>query len=392
MASIELDGVSKRFGETLALHGVDLTVPDGSFFSLLGPSGCGKSTLLKIIAGLEAPTAGQVRIGEVAVEDLRPAERNIAMVFQSYALYPHLTVAQNIALPLAMRRLSRLERLPLLGKTLPAARGKAAGIQAEVEAVARTLEISHLLARRPAQLSGGQKQRVAVGRALVRRPTAFLLDEPLSNLDAQLRVQMREELIEVHRRFGMTFVYVTHDQAEAMAMSDRIAVIMDGRVAQCAAPQELYERPATLEIARFVGASSLNVLSVDLTPDGQLASPFRNLAVPSGLGSRRRVVLGFRPEDAQLGDAATGHLQARTRRVEYHGGSRHLIASAGSGETLRAVIPPEAPSPTAGDVVWLRLQPALALLFDADTQARLEVVPMEPGAGDPAYRQVGGAA
>ena len=392
MASIELDGVGKRFGETVALHGVNLTVPEGSFFSLLGPSGCGKSTLLKIIAGLEAPTAGQVRIGDVAVEDLRPAERNIAMVFQSYALYPHLTVAQNIALPLAMRRLSRLERLPLISRALPAARGKAAGIQAEVEAVARTLNISHLLERRPAQLSGGQKQRVAVGRALVRRPTAFLLDEPLSNLDAQLRVQMREELIEVHRRFGITFVYVTHDQAEAMAMSDRIAVIMGGRVAQCAAPQDLYEQPATLEIARFVGASSLNVLSVDLTPDSRLGSPFRNLTAASGLGRRRQVVIGFRPEDAHLSNETRGHLQVRAQRVEYHGGSRHLIAAASSGETLRAAIPPEIASPLAGEVVWLRLTPALALVFDVETEKRLDTVLTEVRTTDPAYRQAGGVA
>ncbi|WP_421708802.1 ABC transporter ATP-binding protein [Algihabitans sp.] len=378
MASIELDGITKSFGDTTALQSVDLTLEAGGFFSLLGPSGCGKSTLLKIIAGLERPTSGRVRIGGHDVADLRPSERNIAMVFQSYALYPHLTVGQNIALPLAMRRLNRLERLPLMSRLLPTARGKADAIQKDVEAVARTLEITRLLERRPAQLSGGQKQRVAVGRALVRRPSVFLLDEPLSNLDAQLRVQMREELIEVHRRFGITFVYVTHDQAEAMAMSDRIAVVMEGRIAQCDAPQNLYERPATLEVARFVGASSLNVLACDSTADGQLGAPFRDLAAPRDCTAEGRLIVGFRPEDAWLSRDGSGHVQVRTQRVEYHGGLRHLIATA-AGVTLRAVIPQETASPASGDAVWLRLTPDLALLFDPRSERRLDAVPKDIG-------------
>ncbi|MEO0762885.1 MAG: ABC transporter ATP-binding protein, partial [Pseudomonadota bacterium] len=213
MAEVTLENITKRYGATRALQGVDLAIADGEFMTLVGPSGCGKSTLLRVIAGLDHGYQGSVRIGARAVDGLRPRARNVAMVFQNYALYPHMTVAANIATPLRLARLNLLERMPLIRAAMPARRRKMAGIDAAVEAVARQLEIDHLLARMPAQLSGGQRQRVALGRAMVRDPDVFLMDEPLSNLDAALRVQMRGELTDLHRRLGTTFVYVTHDQA-----------------------------------------------------------------------------------------------------------------------------------------------------------------------------------
>ena len=227
---IDLQHVTRHFGPVVALDDISLSIEDGSFTSLLGPSGCGKSTTLRIIAGLEQPTSGRVIFSGRDVTALTAAERNIAMVFQSYALYPHMTVRQNIALPLAMRNMSRLERMPGLDRLLPGARQKMRDHARQVQAIARMLQIESLLDRKPGALSGGQKQRAAAARALVRDPAAFLLDEPLSNLDAALRVQMRGELTDLHRRTGRTFIYVTHDQAEAMSMSDRVAVIMHGRI------------------------------------------------------------------------------------------------------------------------------------------------------------------
>lgn len=211
MAKIELSAIRKSFGDTEVLKGVDLSIHDGEFVSLVGPSGCGKSTLLRVIAGLEPQSSGEVKIGGVAVDHVRPSARNLAMVFQSYALYPHLSVFDNIAVPLRMKRLSALERASLLGRLIPNRYRVERGIRADVERVASQLEISPLLARKPGQLSGGQRQRVAVGRALVREPVGFLFDEPLSNLDAKLRVHMRAEIAQLHRRLKATFVYVTHD-------------------------------------------------------------------------------------------------------------------------------------------------------------------------------------
>ena len=232
-----------RDASTEVLRDVSLEVADGEFLAILGPSGCGKSTLLRILAGLERLDAGTVELDTRDVTELPPKARNLAMVFQSYALYPHMTVARNIAVPLEMRRLSALRRVPLLGA---------------------------LLARRPAQLSGGQRQRVALARAMVRSPAAFLMDEPLSNLDAWLRADAREEILALQRRLGATVVYVTHDQAEAMAMADRVAVMQGGRLLQVAPPQKVYDEPADLEVARFVGAPPMNALPAGQDADGAL--------------------------------------------------------------------------------------------------------------------------
>ena len=257
-------GIAKQFGATSVLRDIDLDIRAGEFITILGPSGCGKSTLLRIIAGLEPQSAGSVAIDGVSMDGLPPDRRDIAMVFQSYALYPHLTVAENIAVPLRMRRLTRLQRLPG-ARALPAVRRIGASIGEAVQAVAATLRLESLLGRKPAQLSGGQKQRVALARAMVRQPKAFLMDEPLSNLDAELRVHMRAEIAQLHRQLGATFIYVTHDQAEAMTMSDRVAVILEGELRQIASPGELYRDPDDLRVAQFVGTPRINVLPATAT-------------------------------------------------------------------------------------------------------------------------------
>ena len=253
--AVRVAGLGKQFGETTVLDGIDLDIRAGEFVTILGPSGCGKSTLLRIVAGLETESRGSVAIDGAPMKGLAPDARDIAMVFQSYALYPHLTVAENIAVPLRMRRLTPMQRLFGL-----APRAVHRSIAAEVQSVAEMLRIESLLARKPGQLSGGQKQRVALARAMVRRPRVFLMDEPLSNLDAELRVHMRAEIAQLHRQLGATFLYVTHDQVEAMTMSDRVAVILGGRLQQVGSPGALYRDPDTLAVAQFIGTPRINVL------------------------------------------------------------------------------------------------------------------------------------
>ena len=260
MATLRLEGISKSFGATQVLDGVHLDIHEGEFLTLVGPSGCGKTTLLRIVAGLDFADTGSVSIDRLRVDDLAPKARDVAMVFQSYALYPYMTVAQNMALPLEMRRLSWAQRLPLLGRWWPGARDQRAAVDLEVRTVADSLGLASLLGRKPAQLSGGQRQRVALGRAMVRHPKVFLMDEPLSNLDAKLRMRTRTEITELHRRLGTTFVYVTHDQVEAMTMSDRVALMMDGRILQLATPQVIYDDPCDLRVAEFIGTPKINAL------------------------------------------------------------------------------------------------------------------------------------
>src|ERR1700733_1496500 len=252
MASVSIDNVGKSFGPVAALHGVSVFIPDGAFVILVGPSGCGKSTLLRMIAGLEHITAGEIRIGSRVVNGMAPKERDIAMVFQSYALYPHMTVEQNMAFSLMLKRTSKQET------------------GAKVARAADILGLQDLLARYPRQLSGGQRQRVAMGRAIVRDPSVFLFDEPLSNLDAKLRVQMRAEIKSLHQRLGTTTVYVTHDQIEAMTMADQIVVMNGGRIEQIGAPLELYDDPDNLFVASFIGSPSMNLFSgrYELQDDG----------------------------------------------------------------------------------------------------------------------------
>lgn len=267
LGKVSLRRIAKAFGQTQILKGLDLDITPGEFVTILGPSGCGKSTLLRIIAGLAPQDVGTVEIDGQRVDGRPPNERDIAMVFQSYALYPHLTVAENIAVPLRMNRLNWLQRLPG-ARVLPLGVSPLLEeIRRDVDRVARMLHIEHLLDRKPGQLSGGQKQRVALGRAMIRSPRVFLMDEPLSNLDAELRVHMRAEIAQLHRRLQTTFIYVTHDQAEAMTMSDRVVVMMDGDVLQADPPDVIYNNPTHLRVAQFIGSPRINIFPGNTTRD-----------------------------------------------------------------------------------------------------------------------------
>ncbi len=359
MAQIELAGISKTFGETDVLKGVNLDIARGEFVTLVGPSGCGKSTLLRILAGLEAADRGRVLLDGRDVTRIRPADRNLAMVFQSYALYPHLTVAENMMTPLRLRDLSRWERLPLLGPLL--ARAKYRDLRTQVEQAAETLKIGPLLGRKPGQLSGGQRQRVALGRALVRDPVAFLMDEPLSNLDAALRVHMRAELAELHRRLGTTFVYVTHDQAEALTMSDRMAVMLEGRILQFGPPDDIYTNPQNLEVARFVGSPPINILLGERAEGGIVKALGQRLGrIKTGISGEVKV--GLRPENISL--ARTGP-SAKVVHRENLGSDVFLhavLTECGARVVLRAA----AGTTTAiGDLVHLLPEVGKALVFDA---------------------------
>jgi len=294
MSEVIINHVFKRFGNVTAVNDLNLVFKSGEFVSILGPSGCGKTTLLRMLAGLEQPTEGEISIGDKVVNNLPPGKRDIAMVFQTYALYPHMTVSGNIEYPLKKQRLPKAERAQ------------------KVQATAELLQLEELLDRKPRQLSGGQQQRVALGRALIRDPAVFLLDEPLSNLDAKLRAHMRAELIELHERIGRTMIYVTHDQLEAMTMSDRIAVMRFGELQQFASPEEIYSRPANEFVAGFIGTPSMNFIEGDLvnSAGGQkFESRGISIAIPPGLlpddvvevGDKMSVRLGFRPEDITVG-------------------------------------------------------------------------------------------
>ena len=283
MAGITFQGVTKRFGDdTVAVDDLDLEISDGEFMIFVGPSGCGKTTALRMVAGLEHPTEGEILIGDKVVNDLDPVDRDIAMVFQNYALYPHMTVRDNIGFPLRMQNVSKDER------------------KRRIEDAAKLLGIGELLDRKPGALSGGQRQRVAMGRAIVRHPTSFLMDEPLSNLDAKLRVQMRAELVKLHQRLGVTTLYVTHDQTEAMTLGERVAVLSRGVIQQVDTPGELYNRPANTFVATFIGSPAMNFLRARLS-DGAIAFANYRLELPdrmlAGLDrAEREVLLGLRPE------------------------------------------------------------------------------------------------
>jgi len=367
MAGLSIENVTKRFGETEVLKGVSLDIADGEFVSLVGPSGCGKSTLLRIIAGLEAQSSGGICIGGTPVEGQRAADRNLSMVFQSYALYPHLTVGENIAVPLRMRRMNGMQRLPLVGGLMPGTRAVAREISQHAADAAKMLEIGHLLDRKPGQLSGGQRQRVALGRALVRDPAAFLLDEPLSNLDAKLRVQTRAEIALLHRRLAATFVYVTHDQVEAMTMSDRIAVMMGGRILQCAPPDVVYEDPDRIEVAEFIGSPKINILPLEVLPDGRLSLLDRALDLAVVEGSRGVASLGLRPETLRL-TSADSPIRGRVVHSENLGSEMFVqieVASLHERITLRAT-PEQRGALALGTPVALAFDTHKALIFDAD--------------------------
>ena len=300
MAEIELKNISKSFGSTEVIKSLDLSVSNGEFITIVGPSGCGKSTLLRIIAGLENQSTGDVEIDGNVVNNTRASERDLAMVFQSYALYPHLTVQQNMMVPLKLRRLSILERFPIIGWLMPNRRSKLDEIVNKVQLASETLQITHLLDRKPGQLSGGQQQRVAVGRAMVREPVAFLMDEPLSNLDAGLRVHMRAEISELHRDLKTTFIYVTHDQAEALTMSDRMAVMMEGEILQLDTPNEIYNNPSNIRVAEFVGSPKINILHGECDDKGNITCFGIKITDSIKLAQKGGISVGIRPEHMEL--------------------------------------------------------------------------------------------
>jgi multiple sugar transport system ATP-binding protein len=360
MASLTLRNIVKRYGTTTIIHGVDLAIADGEFVVFVGPSGCGKSTLLRMISGLEAVTTGDLLINDKRVNDVSAAQRGLAMVFQSYALYPHMTVYQNLAFGLENLRAPRAE------------------IETKVQAAARMLKLDTLLDRRPTQLSGGQRQRVAIGRCIVRDPTIFLFDEPLSNLDAELRVQMRTEITGLHDRLGTTMVYVTHDQVEAMTMADKIVVLRAGRIEQVGSPLALYNNPRNRFVAGFIGSPQMNFLDARVVDHGSagvrvaLASggAASVAAIPvnaDGVGPDTRVALGVRPEHVVVGRANEPALEmsATIERIEQLGAATFLYCHLANKDRLTVHVPGQL-AHRAGETITVSAPVAVTHLFRSD--------------------------
>ncbi len=349
MAEVRIRDLTKSYGAMQVVHGVNVDIQDGQFVVLVGPSGCGKSTLLRMIAGLEGISGGTISIGDRVVNNLPPAARDIAMVFQNYALYPHKTVGANMGFPLKMARMDKSE------------------IDRRVNRAAEILGLTPYLGRYPRAMSGGQRQRVAMGRAIVRDPQVFLFDEPLSNLDAKLRVQMRSEIRELHQRLGTTTVYVTHDQIEAMTMADRIVVMRDGRISQVGAPLELYDRPANTFVAGFIGSPAMNLIEGTVTA-GRFTAPGIDLPLPAvaGLGEGRKITYGIRPEHLTLSEAG---LPVTVVVVEPTGAEIHLVLRAGEQELT--VVVRERQSFAPGQTLHIAPMPDLIHLFDGETGERI---------------------
>jgi ABC-type sugar transport system ATPase subunit len=357
---VALDHVTKRFDDVAAVDDLTLEVADEEFLVLLGPSGCGKSTALRMIAGLEDPTDGTITIGDRVVNDVEAKDRDVSMVFQSYALYPHMTVRRNIEFPLRSRKVPAAERATL------------------VQEAAESLSLTELLDRKPAQLSGGQRQRVALARAIVRRPQAFLMDEPLSNLDAKLRVQTRAELVELQRRLAATVVYVTHDQVEAMTMGHRIAVLDRGVLQQVGAPQDVYARPANLFVARFIGSPPMNTISARVDRvDGELVAqlPGATLPLPPELASAVAaagvdvIVVGVRPEDLRF-DGDHG-VPVTVSVIESLGHERHLVCRLADQQLVIVRQDAHQPAPGEGSDGFLAADPAGLHVFDPERGTRI---------------------
>jgi multiple sugar transport system ATP-binding protein len=349
MASVTIRNVRKSYGAHAVMHGVDVDIADGEFVILVGPSGCGKSTLLRMIAGLEDITEGAVLIGDTVVNDIEPKARNIAMVFQSYALYPHMTVRENMAFALTLNRTAKAE------------------IEQRVARAAEILSLDMLLDRYPKQLSGGQRQRVAMGRAIVRDPKVFLFDEPLSNLDAKLRVQMRTEIKELHQRLKTTTIYVTHDQIEAMTMADRIVVMKDGRVEQIGTPLDLYDTPANLFVAGFIGSPGMNFIEGEVRDGRFVTADGIDLPLPDGYRMPAgKVVYGIRPEHLAV-DVAGAPIEVAV--VEPTGPETHVFARLGKQPLVAALR--DGPAVAAGDTLTLLPRIDRVHLFDAETGRRL---------------------
>ncbi len=350
MAEIKLKSLSKKFGKTDALHPLDLQIKDGEFMTILGPSGCGKSTLLNLLAGLEAPTTGDILFDGESVIELSPKQRDVAFVFQSYALYPHKSVYDNIAFPLAIAKTDRLE------------------IDRQVREVSSLLEIDNLLDRKPKELSGGQRQRVALGRAIIRRPRVFLFDEPLSNLDAQLRTQMRTELKKLHRKLKTTFIYVTHDQTEAMSLADTIAILRDGNLLQTGTPEQIYKEPANMFIGSFIGNPGMNFLDAEIIKDGaQVNVENKIYDLPSKVDRPGDIIVGLRPEFIHVADTMdSDNIDAKVEVVE-HLGSETLIEVKTRNNTALIIRTSEKQNLSANDEIKLKLDINKASLFEKET-------------------------
>jgi sn-glycerol 3-phosphate transport system ATP-binding protein len=357
MADIDLKNVQKSYGKTKVIHGIDWHINDGEFVVIVGPSGCGKSTLLRMIAGLESITGGEVSIGGRVVNNLEPAERDIAMVFQNYALYPHMTVRKNMAYGLKIKKIPTDE------------------INRRVAKAADILELSEYLDRSPRQLSGGQRQRVAMGRAIVREPAVFLFDEPLSNLDAKLRVQMRLEIKKLQQDLGITSVYVTHDQVEAMTLGHRLAVLNGGYVEQLGTPIEIYEKPATTFVAGFIGSPAMNLLQVTISTDGAQAL----LADGTGIDlpqprlelAGTAAILGIRPEHFKIGTADTHHMNMAVGVVEQLGADTLVHGAVGSSTNAIVARFEGVQKFAAGEDLPLQIPVNAVHLFDPETEARI---------------------
>ncbi len=352
-AALKISGIRKCFGKgdntVEVLKRIDIDVAPGEFLILVGPSGCGKSTLLNIIAGLEEPTEGSISIGERNVVGVPPAQRDIAMVFQSYALYPTMSVAENIGFALEIRKVPKAER------------------QARIAEVAAMLQIEHLLDRRPSQLSGGQRQRVAMGRALARNPQLFLFDEPLSNLDAKLRVEMRAEIKRLHQLSGITSVYVTHDQVEAMTLGSRIAVMKGGVLQQLGTPDEIYNRPANTYVATFIGSPTMNLIEGRATVAGQLMVAGAQLSLIAPVNDKKAILLGLRPEHIRLSDSATW--RGVVNLVEPTGADTYVVVDTPAGKVTVRAAPQTRVRP--GDAVGLDIQADHVTWFDQTSTLRM---------------------
>ncbi len=360
MAGIDIKQLYKSFGKTEVLTGIDLSIRDGEFVSFLGPSGCGKTTLLRSIAGLEEISGGSVRLGVRNITQLPPAKRDIAMVFQNYALYPHMNVYKNLSFGLSLNGVPKAE------------------IEERVQTAARILQISDLLKRRPRQLSGGQRQRVAIGRAIVRDPKLFLLDEPLSNLDAGLRVNMRVELASLHRRLGVTMIYVTHDQVEAMTLSNRVVVLNKGVVAQFGTPLELFYAPQNLFVAGFIGSPRMNLIKVNaniinevsiaLTSENLFGSISFQLSAPTQQVPAQPHIIGIRPENVRLVEESGSHMSGNVELVERLGTESQVHVRLGSGQGLTVVTRGTHPV-NMGERVHLRFPAEHCHLFNPEGKA-----------------------
>ncbi|PIJ51163.1 sn-glycerol-3-phosphate ABC transporter ATP-binding protein UgpC [Erwinia sp. OLTSP20] len=356
MAVVKLQAVTKSYdGKTPVIHPLDVTIEQGEFMVMVGPSGCGKSTLLRMVAGLERVSSGDIYIDATRVTELEPKDRGIAMVFQNYALYPHMTVEENMAYGLKIRGLGKAQ------------------IAKKVQDAARALELEPLLKRRPRELSGGQRQRVAMGRAIVREPAVFLFDEPLSNLDARLRVQMRLELQQLHRRLRTTSIYVTHDQVEAMTLAQRVMVMNKGRLEQLGTPVEIYERPATLFVASFIGSPAMNLLAGVVSDDGlTLQLGEFSLALPEAktAWAGRKLTVGIRPEHLTVSSGARATVALIVDTLEMLGADNLVHGKWGNSNVVVRL--PHAERPQPGSTLWLHLPAKSLHYFDTETGQRIE--------------------